>query len=172
MNVVIETKRLKLHATTIADAELLLAVWNDPDFIRNVADRGIRTVEQARDAIQNGAEEMFAEYGYGPYCVSLKADESMIGICGIFRREILADPDIGFGLLPAFCGQGYALEAARAVIEYARETLNLTVLNAIVSPGNAPSRKLIEKLGLNFERMIAMSDDEESICLYSMALAD
>ncbi len=168
----IETDRLKLRAITIDDTELMLAVWNDPAFMRNVMDRGIRTPEQAREALQEGALKLFADFGYGPYCISLKSDGSMIGICGLFRRENLDDPDIGFAVLPDYCGQGYAGEAAAAVVAYARDDLGLGALTAIVSPGNAASIRLIEKLGLTFDSMITMPGEDDAMCLYSMSLAD
>jgi RimJ/RimL family protein N-acetyltransferase len=167
----LETERLKLRAVTVDDSELMLAVWNDPAFIRNVADRGIRTHEQAREAIINGVQKLFEDYGYGPFCMSLKLDGSMIGICGLFKRDNLDDPDIGFAVLPDYCGKGYAGEAAIAVVEYARSMLGIDNLTAIVSPTNAPSIGLIEKLGLTFERMITMPGDDDAICLYRMALA-
>ena len=168
----IETERLQLRAITIDDTELMLAVWNDPAFIRNVMDRGIRTAEQAREALQDGALKLFSDFGYGPYCISLKSDSAMIGICGLFKRENLGDPDIGFAVLPDFCGKGYAGEAAEAVVAYARDDLGLGVLTAIVSPDNVASIGLIEKLGLTFESMITMPGEEDSIRLYSMSLTD
>ena len=171
-NWLMETDRLRLRAVTVDDASLMLAVWNDPAFIKNVADRGIRTDEEAREAIKAGVQKMFEEHGHGPYCISLKSDGAMIGVCGLFRRENLEDPDIGFAVLPDYCGNGYAGEAAMAVVEFARDTLGIAVLTAIVSPKNAPSIGLIEKLGLTFERMITMPGDEDAICLYSRALTD
>ena len=168
----IETDRLRLRAITIDDTELMLAVWNDPAFMRNVMDRGIRTPEQARDALKDGALRLFSNFGYGPYCMSLKSDGSMIGICGLFKRENLDDPDIGFAVLPDYCGQGYAGEAAEAVVAYARADLGLRALTAIVSRGNTASIGLIEKLGLTFESMITMPGEEDSIRLYSMSFTE
>ena len=166
----IETERLRLKPVTVDDAALMLAVWNDPAFIRHVTDRGIRTLEQSREAIREGAQKLFEDFGYGPYCMSLKSDGSMIGICGLFKRDNLEDPDIGFSVLPDFCARGFAGEAAQAVVAYARDTLRISTLTAIVSPNNAPSIGLIEKLGLTFERMVIMPGDDDAICLYSMAL--
>ena len=104
--------------------------------------------------------------------MSLKADGSMIGICGLFKRENLEDPDIGFGVLPDYCGLGYAGEAAAAVLAYARKELGIKALTAIVSPANEPSIGLIKKLGLTFERMITMPGEDHAICLYSRVLTD
>ena len=167
-----ETERLRLRPVTVEDAELMLSVWNDPAFIRHVLDRGIRTLEQAREAIESGAQKLFEDYGYGPYCMSLKSDGTLVGICGLFKRENLEDPDIGFSVLPPHCGKGYAGEAAVAVVDYARDELGIDVLTAIVAPANAPSIGLIEKLGLTFEQMITMPGDDNAIRLYRMALTD
>jgi RimJ/RimL family protein N-acetyltransferase len=104
--------------------------------------------------------------------MSLKSDGTMIGICGLFKRENLQHPDIGFAVLPDYCGQGFAGEAAAAVVLHARDQLGLDRITAIVSPQNAPSIGLIEKLGLTFESMITMPGDDVAICLYGMSLRD
>jgi len=167
---VIETARLELGAIGEDDADIMLAIWNDPAFIRNVSDRGIRTLEEARDAVRSGAQKLFEDYGYGPYWMRLKSDGTRIGICGLFKRENLDDPDIGFAVLPDWVGQGYAGEAAAAVVAYARDELRLPALTAIVSPGNKPSIGLIRKIGMRFDSMITMPGDDEAIELYSMSL--
>lgn len=150
------------------DEAILLAVWNDPAFIRNVGDRGIRTLEKAAEAMAAGPLKLYETHGYGPFRVALEKTDEAIGICGLFKRDNLEDPDIGFGLLPEHCGKGLAFEAATAVSEHTRNDLGLGRIIAIVSPGNAPSIRLIEKLGLNFESMLLMPGDEEEICLYSV----
>ena len=150
------------------DEGLLLAVWNDPAFIRNVGDRGIRTIEQAAEALAAGPLKLYENYGYGPFRVALADSDEPIGICGLFRRDNLEDPDIGFGLLPDHCGKGFAYEAAAAVSEHAQNNLGLKRMIAIVSPGNEPSIGLIRKLGLNFEKMLLMPNDEIEVCLYSI----
>jgi len=104
--------------------------------------------------------------------MSLKSDGTMIGICGLFKRDNLEDPDIGFGVLPDYCGKGYAGEAAAAVVNFARNELGITALTAIVSPTNAPSIGLIEKLGLTFDQMITMPGDDDAICLYRKVFTD
>jgi RimJ/RimL family protein N-acetyltransferase len=150
----------------------MLAVWNDPAFIRNVADREIRTAAAAREAMTNGALRMYAEFGYGPYGMALRSSNEAIGICGLFRREGLEDTDIGYAVLPAWCGQGYAYEAATAVIGHARDTLGLTRLTAIVSPHNVASIKLTEKLGLRYENTILMPGSGDEVNIYAISLTD
>jgi RimJ/RimL family protein N-acetyltransferase len=127
-------------------------------------------MQEAEQAMQAGALKLYADYGYGPYAMVRRDDGVRMGICGLFKRENLNYPDIGFGLLPEFCGRGYAGEAAFAVLVHARDDLRIEELTAIVSPGNAPSIRLIEKLGLVFVEMITMPGDDERICLYSTRL--
>ena len=166
----LDTPRLYLRRITLDDADLLLAIWNDPAFMRNVGDRGVRTLEQARDAVRSSALRLYADHGFGPYAMVRKSDASRVGICGLFKREHLDHPDIGFALLPEFCGKGLAGEAAQAVLDHARDDLRLETLTGIVSPGNAPSIRLLQKLGLSFSGMVAMPGDEHEVCLYSRAL--
>ena len=166
----LETERLILRRLTLDDAALMLAIWNDPAFVNNVGDRGIRTIEQAEAALIEGAFKLYTQYGYGPYCMMRKTDSALLGICGLFRRDNLDHPDIGFALLPEYCGCGLAGEAANAVVAHARDDLGIEYLTAIVSPDNAASIGLIEKLGLTFDRGITMPGDEEEISLYGMKL--
>ena len=166
-----ETPRLLLRRMTLDDADLMLAIWTDPAFVQHVGDRGIRTIAQARQAIGDSMLTLYETYGYGPYCMVRKDDSQRIGICGLFRREVLPHPDIGYAVLPTFCGAGFALEAARAVVWHAREDLGIRTLDAIVSPLNKASVNLLEKLGLNFQRGITMPGEKEEIGLYSMNLS-
>lgn len=168
----IETERLRMRRLTLDDADLMLAVWNDPAFIRYVGDRGIRTLEHASTELGNGAMRLYRDYGFGPFRVSLKIDDTAIGISGVFRRNGLDDPDIGFALLPAFRRHGYACESACAVVDHARRDLKLPRLTAIVSPENDVSVGLIEKLGLQFKRMVRMPGEDRDICLYSIELTN
>ena len=166
----LETGRLWLRRLTVDDADLMLAIWNDPAFVQFVGDRGIRDLEQAREAMQSGVFALYRDYGFGPYAMVLKTEGTRIGICGLFKREALEHPDIGFAALPQYCGKGYTGEAAEVVVAHARDDLGIGELTAIVSPGNAASIGLIEKLGLSYSGTITMPGDDEAICLYSMAL--
>ena len=172
MEIKLQTERLQLRWLTLDDAELMLAVWNDPAFVRFVGDRGIRTLDEARTTMQEGALKLFSDYGYGPFRMALADSDAPIGICGLFRRDGLDDPDIGFATLPEFCGNGYAFEAACAVMDHARDDLELPRLIAIVSPENEASVGLIRKLGLRFERMYRMDDDDDNVAIYGMQLRD
>ena len=158
-----ETPRLRLLPVVETDAALLLAIWNDPRFIHYVSDRGIRTLEQARAAIVEGPAGLFEVYGYGPYRVERKSDDESVGICGLFRREFLDDPDLGYAVLPGFRGEGYASEAARQVLVIAAVAFGLKRVKALISPANAASIHVIEKLGFSFERRCRIDDDDDTL---------
>lgn len=167
---ILETRRLRLRRVTLDDAAFMLAIWNDPGFVQHVGDRGIRSVADAEAALIDGAFKLYEEYGYGPFCMSLRSDGTLVGICGLFRRDNLEHPDIGFAVLPAFCGRGLATEAADVVVEHARSDLKISYLTAIVSPQNVASIALIEKLGLTFDGRITMPGEENEISLYGKKL--
>jgi len=161
-DVVAETERLRLRRLAADDAPFILELLNDPDFLRNIGDRGVRTETDARGYILDGPVASYERHGFGLYLVELPGS-GPIGISGLVRREALPGPDIGFAFLPAWRGQGYALEAARAVRRHAAEDCGLERLLAIVSPGNTASRRLLERIGFRFEGMTRLADDAAEV---------
>ncbi|MEO8189575.1 MAG: GNAT family N-acetyltransferase [Acidobacteriota bacterium] len=168
--IVLETERLVLRRVTEEDAPFILELLNDPDWLRYIGDRKVRTLEDARGYIQTGPMGMYARHGLGLYLTELKDGGAPIGLCGLLRRDGLADPDIGFAFLPAFRGRGYASEAAAATLEYAKNTLGLEKVVAITSPDNGRSVRLLDKLGMRFERMIRLAPEADEVKLYSPAV--
>lgn len=167
---VIATERLVLRRLVVADAPFVLELVNDPSWLRFIGDKGVRTLDDARAYITNGPQASYARHDFGLWLVELKSARTPLGICGLIRRDTLDDVDIGFAFLPSFRGQGHALEAAAATVRHARECVRLERLVAIVSPGNAASIRLLEKLGMRFERMLQLSAGAPDTALYGMAL--
>jgi [ribosomal protein S5]-alanine N-acetyltransferase len=167
----IETERLLLRELNADDAPFILGLLNEPSFLQYIGDKGVRTVADAREYIAEGPVASYAAHGHGLYHVALKETLEPIGMCGILRRPTLDSPDIGFAYLPAYWGRGYALEAAHAVLEHARDALGVTDVVAIASMDNAPSAKLLNKLGLSFTRVIE-SADGSPVGLFTRASAE
>ncbi len=165
----IETERLQLREFTLADAPYMLRQLNEPSFIENIADRGIRTLQQAEAYLQNGAMASYQSSGFGFWTVIEKSSGQTIGMCGLVKRDNLPHADLGYSLLPEYLGKGYALEAAQACVDAADKTFNLPTLLAIVNTNNFASRKLLEKLGFTFQRMIALYENQPDLCLYSIS---
>jgi len=153
----LETARLLLRPLDQRDAAFLLTQLNDPAFIRFIGDRGIRTLEQARNYLANGPLRSYEQYGFGLLLVQLKSTQASIGLCGLIQRDYLPDADLGFAFLPAYWHQGYAQEAATAVRDHALNVLHLKRIAAIVQPDNEASIKLLGKLGFSMERIFKLS---------------
>lgn len=164
---VLETARLRLRLLTDDDAAFILALLNEPSFIENIGDRGVRTTEGARRYLADGPIASYARHGYGLYMAELAATGEPIGICGLVKRDYLEHADIGFAFLPHFWSQGYASEAAAAVKALALATLGLPRVLAITSPGNTGSVRVLEKIGLRFQGMIRPPNDAAEVRLFS-----
>lgn len=167
---VLATERLVLRWLVEEDAGFILELMNDPDWLRFIGDRGVRTVEDARDYIATRLAAMYPRLGFGLYAVEPREGGAPIGICGLVKRDWLEDVDVGFAFLPRFRGMGYAREAAAATLEHA-STLGFSRIAAIVSPDNDGSIRLLEKLGLGFERMARPSADADEVCVFSGPIA-
>ena len=154
------TERLELKPFTREDADLVLRLVNEPAFLRYIGDRGVRTLDDARNYIADGPVAGYAQYGHGLMKVLRKSDGAAVGMCGVLKRDTLPDPDIGFSFFPAYWSQGYALESARAVMKHARETLGLGRVLAITTKDNEPSIRLLGKLGFRFDRLVTMGAEE------------
>jgi ribosomal-protein-alanine N-acetyltransferase len=163
---ILETERLHLRQLSSEDAEFILELLNEPSFIRNIGDRGVRTFEGANSYIINGPVASYAKNGFGLYLVKLKETAEPIGMCGLIKRDTLEDVDIGYAYLPRFWSKGYAVEAAQAVKEYAKSVIGLHRMVAIVDPENAGSIRVLEKIGLQFERMVRLSEDDIELKLF------
>jgi [ribosomal protein S5]-alanine N-acetyltransferase len=164
---VLETERLILRWLSAEDAAFMLELVNTPAWLQFIGDRGVRTLEDARDYILNGPVAMYHRVGFGLYLVGLKQSATPIGICGLIERVGLEDIDIGFAFLPAFCGQGYAYEAASAMMTYAQETIGLNRVVAITAPDNQRSITLLTKLGLSFVDMLRLGEDQPEVMLFA-----
>ncbi|HBK45666.1 MAG TPA: GNAT family N-acetyltransferase [Xanthomonadaceae bacterium] len=169
--VVIETERLRLRELDPGrDAAAMLALLNDPGFQAGIGDRGVRTEAQAADYLRSWAGAQYATHGFGHYLIQLRDAGAFVGTAGLIQRPDLQVPDIGYALLGAYRGQGYAYEAAQAVMRYARDVLGLRALCAIVSPDNAASRRLLEKLGLRRDGEYVIAAERAPLAYYTVAL--
>ncbi len=164
--IVLETSRLVLRRFAAGDAPFILQLVNEPSFLRFIGDRGVRSFDDARAYIENGPLTSYARFGFGLWLAQLRADGTAIGMCGLLKRDTLEDVDIGFAFLPAHWGKGYAYEAAAAVMDYARRVLGISRIVAIVSPDNAGSIRLLEKIGLSFARKLQLNGDARETNLY------
>ena len=154
---ILQTERLRLRLLAEDDAAFYLALINQPAWIRFISDKGVRTVEGARQLIVDGAMAHQRQHGYSFYAVELKslpAGSPPIGICGLLRRDGMPDTEIGYAMMQAHWGRGYVQEACRGVLAHARDVLGLKRVLAITAPDNAASIKILLNLGLVFQELV------------------
>lgn len=143
----LRSERLILRELDERDAQFLLELLNEPAFIANIADRGVRTLDDALGYLRDGPQASYAKYGYGLGGIALADSDEVIGMCGILKRDSLPDPDIGYALLHRHEGHGYAIEAVTATLRAAREHYGIGRVLAITHPDNVGSIRLLRKLG-------------------------
>lgn len=161
-----ETERLILKPTSTEDAEFIFKIMNTPKYHQYIGDRNIRGIEDAENYIKEKMIPQYEKLGYGNFTVALKADNAKIGFCGIYSRPGLEVPDIGFAFFEEFEGKGFAYEAASHLKELAETEFGLKKLSGITLEANWSSRKLLEKLGLKFQKKFFMEGDPEELMYY------
>ena len=154
---ILDTERLSLREMVPGDAPFILALLNEPAFLENIADKGVRTLEDALGYIEKGPRASYAQHGYGLFVVELKETGEPVGICGLVKRPELADADVGYAFLQRHWSRGYAVEAAAATVEYGLGKLGMKRVLGITAPGNQRSIRVLELSGLRFEGMVQMA---------------
>ena len=165
-----ETERLILKPTTVLDAFFIYELLNTPKWIKHIGDRNIKSVDDATNYIKNKMTPQLEKLGYSNYTVIRKLDGAKIGSCGLYDRDGLDGIDIGFAFLPQFEKKGYAFESANKLKEVAIKEFEISCIKGITTKENIASQKLLLKLGLKFERMIRIPNDEEELLLYKFSL--
>ncbi|MEL7372067.1 MAG: GNAT family N-acetyltransferase [Myxococcota bacterium] len=168
---IIDTERLRLRQLEPSDAPFILELLNDPSWIQNIGDRGVRTLDDAKAYIADGPNAMYQKHGVSLLLVEIKQTNAPIGLCGLLKRDTLEDVDLGYALLPAYHGKGYAAEAAAATLRHGVDVHGLSRIVAITLPTNRSSIRLLEKLQFAYEKTIPAPKDGEILALYGWSAA-
>ncbi|GAA5091433.1 GNAT family N-acetyltransferase [Chryseobacterium ginsengisoli] len=151
---------------SLEDGEFILDLYNRPKFIQFIGDRNLKTITDAENYIQNRFLPQMEKLGFGNYLMITKDENQKVGAVGIFEREGLDVVDIGFSLLDEFEGKGYAYEAAIKVKSIGMDDFGLKKISAITTKDNFSSQRLIEKLGLTFQKFVNIPGDPEELMYY------
>ena len=164
--ILLETDRLVLREIIANDAGFMYKLMNDPAWLQFIGDRKIDSVKAAADYISNKIRPSYAEFGFGFYLVSLKENDTPIGVCGLVKRPALEHVDVGFAFLPEFRSKGYGYESAMGIMKYANETLGIDYIVAITDLDNIRSINLLKKLGLRFEKIMQLDGEDKQCRLF------
>lgn len=163
-----ETERLIIRQFNLDDTEFIIHLLNDESFIRYIADKNVRTRTDAIRYLTCVPLLSYQKFGFGLNMVTLKNSGTPIGICGLLKREELEHPDLGFAFLPDFRGKGYAMEAAKSVLETEMAHYSMNRVLAITLPENLNSNRLLEKLGFEYTRMIEIYGAQNKLYQYRL----
>ena len=169
---ILETDRLRLRWFVDTDADFLRALLNDPGWLANIGERHVRTRRQARSWIATRHTATYGRLGFGFWAVERKSDGALMGMCGLIKRDTLMEADVGYALMPAFRGQGYAREAAAACVRYALDVLGLGEVWGITGPDNAASAAVLRQIGLRDAGITRLVGEERQTWVFKSPRAE
>ena len=149
------TERLSMRPLTTTDAEFIFELVNTDGWLRFI---GNRNISSATDAVAY-IERILGNKNITYWVAELKDDQRSIGIVTYIKRDYLEHHDIGFAFLPAFSKKGYAYEATSAVLDKLVKEQSLRHILATTIPANTNSIRLLNRMGLVFEKEIKVEND-------------
>ena len=150
----IETERLILRPHTLEDIVPSYHMNLDADVSKYTGDGGVVSLLEIERRIKKDVMGDYTKHGFGRFAVELKSEKKFIGFAGLKYLEDLKEVDLGYRLIKAYWGRGYATEASRASIEFGFNDLNLESIIAMVLPANTASINVLQKLGFGFDSHI------------------
>lgn len=167
----ISTDRLIIREFNLKDAAFMLELLNTPEWIKNIGDRNVKTIQDAENYLLKGAMKYEELKGISFYAVCLKESGKVIGTCGFVKRDFLEDADFGFAFLPDYFGKGFAFESAVAMLQFGYENLKIRQCLAICLHENDSSVKLLKRLGFTYSKDIHFQPGNELLALYKLNLS-
>lgn len=165
----LQTARLLLRPLTVEDAPAYWPLVSNAEILRHVGETPRGSLDEVITVLRERPLADYARHGYGRLGVVERESGRMIGWCGLkVVPELGGEVDIGYRLLPEYWGRGYATEAGRAVIAHGFEQLQLARIVGMTVAANVDSARVLEKLGLRFERELQMPGHAELVRLFAI----
>ena len=155
----LESKRLIIRELKINEAPFYFELFNDPDWIRFINDKNLKSVEETASFLRDF--QLKQKKGLGYFTVIQKDTNKPIGVSTVLKRDALDYYDIGYAFLPIGRGKGYATEATKLIIEYVRNEFKQEKVLAFTKPENESSQKLLKKLDFKYVGLQAVFEDVE-----------
>lgn len=160
----LESERLIIRDTSINDAVFYFELFNNPDWIKFISDKNLKSVDETAAYLEKMKSENSKLGGLGFFTVLLKETNKAIGVSTALQRDALEYIDIGYGFLPEARGKGYATEATKLIIEYVRNTFKQKKVYAFTKPNNENSQKLLKNLNFKYiGKKVIFDDDEDAV---------
>ena len=144
----LETARLNLRLFTHDDVQIMFDLNSEPEIIKYAESTLTKTLQEAKERLEQGPLFDYKNYGYGRFAVELKEIGKVIGFCGIKYLPEINLPEVGYRYFKEYWGKGIGTEAARVCVDFARDDLEIKKLVALIVPENIASIKVARKLGM------------------------
>ena len=167
MPTTIDTPRLLLRPFTIDDAAAYWPLVSLPDVLRYTGEQARTSLEEARQVLLTRPLHDYQAHGYGRMACIEKTSGRLVGFSGLKFVDDLQEVDVGYRFLPDCWGKGYATESARALMAQGRAICGITRIIGLVQPANGASSRVLEKLGLAYERTFDPNDGHGPVKLYA-----
>ena len=167
MPTTLETPQLLLRPFTIDDAEAYWPLLRLPDVLRYTGETPKTSLDEVREILLTRPLRDYATFGYGRMACIEKSSGRLVGFSGLKYLEELKETDVGYRFLPDTWGKGYATESGLALIADGRKQFGLQRIIGLAEPGNGASCRVLEKLGLVFERELDEDDEHAMLRLYA-----
>ncbi len=163
----LETSRLYFRKFDPRDLEPMARIFSDPDVMKYLGGK-TRSLEQTCDYIVWVIMKDWIEHGFGWWALEHKETGKLMGYCGLRHIDGAPEVDVGYCLAREYWGQGFATEAVRVSLRYGFEALKLDRIFGVVAPENTASRRVLEKVGMKYEKMASYCDWEHELAYYAI----
>lgn len=162
--------KVTLRPISTEDAPFILTLYNTPKFYQFIGDKGLRTVTDARQYIEENMLPLFVQYQTGTYIISLQENGEAVGTVGLYNRAGIDGFDLGFALLPAYERKGIMFTACQLLLDQLKTELRLEHLSAVTRTNNQASQGLLKKLGFVEKGNIKLPQDNNVSRLFTLSL--
>lgn len=152
MKTILETERLILKEISLNDLDDMFQLYTNEDVLRYTGEKITNSIEEMKKAILVRINN-YQKYGYGRWATYLKENNQFIGWAGLAYLPEFDEIDLGYRFFPKYWGKGFATEASKAILEYGFEELKLSRIIAIAMKGNKASIRVMEKIGMSFDKL-------------------
>lgn len=169
---ILKTERILLRKFEDSDALAVFEFGSNKEVQRYTGEPLLTHLEQARDIIVNTIQKDYVKYGYGRWAVVYRPENRVIGFAGLKYLPEFDETDIGYRILPEYWGKGITTEMCIPIVSYGFDVLKLDKIIGITLPENTASIRVLEKIGLKFQKITSYDDSIDEVKWYELLRSD